>query len=72
MSTTIAIEGARWKRLPVKVTHAIPKDRVLEAARVIHQLRVQAPVKRGDVLIQDLLGEKGVQVVATRTLPRAS
>jgi CxxC motif-containing protein len=72
MSTTVAIEGARWKRLPVKVTHAIPKDRVLEAARLIHQLHVQAPVKRGDVLLEDLLGEKGVQVVATRTLPRAS
>jgi len=72
MSTTVAIEGARWKRLPVKVTHAIPKDRVLEAARVIHQLHLKAPVKRGEVLIDDLLGEKGVQVVATRSLSRAS
>lgn len=70
MSTTVAIEGARWKRLPVKVTRAVPKDRVLEAARLIHQLRVTAPIKRGDVLIDGLLGEPGVQVVATRTLPR--
>lgn len=72
MSTTVAIEGARWKRLPVKVTKPVPKDRVLEAARAIHALRVRAPVQRGDVLMDDLLGEKGVQVVATRTLPRAS
>ncbi|MGC4121979.1 MAG: DUF1667 domain-containing protein [Myxococcales bacterium] len=72
MSTTVAIEGARWKRLPVKVTKAIPKDRVLEAARIIHKLQVKAPIQRGAVLIEDLLGEKGVQVVATRTLPRAS
>jgi len=72
MSTTVAIDGARWKRLPVKVSRAIPKDRVLEAARAIHRLRVQAPVRCGDVLLEDFLGEKGVQVVATRSLPRAS
>jgi CxxC motif-containing protein len=71
MSTTVAISGARWQRLPVKVTAPIPKDRVLEAARVIHALRVKAPVKRGEVLLDDLLGEKGIQVVATRSLPCA-
>jgi len=71
LSTTVAIEGASWSRLPVKVTKAVPKDRVLDAARAIHKLRIQAPVKCGDVLLEDLLGEKGVQVVATRTLPRA-
>lgn len=72
MSTTVEIEGARWKRLPVKVTRAIPKDRVLEAAKAIHALRVKAPVQRGAVLLEDLLGEKGVQVVATRSLSRVS
>lgn len=70
MSTTVAIEGARWKRLPVKVTAAIPKDRVIEAAGLIHRIHVQAPVKRGDVLLEDLLGEKGIQVVATRSMTR--
>ena len=68
MSTTVAIEGARWQRLPVKVSHPIPKDRVLEAARAIHALRVKAPVKRGQVLLSNLLGEQGVQVIATRSL----
>jgi CxxC motif-containing protein len=70
MSTTVAIEGARWKRLPVKVTSPVPKDRVLEAARLIHRLRARAPVRRGEVLLEDLLGEKGVQVVATRSMER--
>ncbi|MBI5544826.1 MAG: DUF1667 domain-containing protein [Deltaproteobacteria bacterium] len=72
MSTTIAIEGARWKRLPVKVTCPIPKDRVLEAARASHRLRARAPIRRGDVLLDNLLGEKGIQVVATRSRARAS
>ncbi|HPV03407.1 MAG TPA: DUF1667 domain-containing protein [Myxococcota bacterium] len=70
LSTTVAIEGARWKRLPVKVTAPVPKDRVVEAAVEIHRLSVSAPVALGQVLIRDLLGEKGVDVVATRTMQR--
>lgn len=70
LSTTVAIEGARWKRLPVKVTAPVPKDRVVEAAIEIHRLSVSAPVALGQVLIRDLLGEKGVDVVATRTMQR--
>ncbi|HNZ03043.1 MAG TPA: DUF1667 domain-containing protein [Myxococcota bacterium] len=70
LSTTVAIDGARWKRLPVKVTAPVPKDRVVEAAVEIHRLSVSAPVALGQVLIRDLLGEKGVDVVATRTMQR--
>ena len=70
MSTTVWIEGARWKRLPVKVSKPIPKDRVIEAAQAIHRLRVVAPVKRGQVLLGDLLGEQGIEVVACRTMER--
>ena len=70
MSTTVEIIGARWKRLPVKVTAAVEKDRVMEAARKIHQLKVKAPVKLGQVLIKDFLGEKGLDVVACRSMYR--
>jgi CxxC motif-containing protein len=68
MSTTVAIDGARHGRLPVKVSKQVPKDRVREAAALIHRIRVRAPVRRGDVLIHDLLGEPGVDVVATRSM----
>lgn len=69
MSTTVAIQGARWSRLPVRVTRQVPKDRVIEAAREIHRLQLTAPVARGQVLIRGLLGEDGCDVIATRTLP---
>jgi len=71
LSTTVAIAGAHWPRLPVKVTKQLPKDRVREAARILHALRVEAPVERGRVLVKDLLGEPGVDVVACRTMGRA-
>jgi len=70
LSTTVAISGARCARLPVKVTKQLPKERVREAAKVIHALRVEAPIERGRVLLRDLLGEPGVDVVACRGMAR--
>jgi CxxC motif-containing protein len=68
LSTTVAISGAVWARLPVKTTGQVPKDRVMEAARTIHQIRCQAPVEIGQVLLEELLGEAGLDVVATRSM----
>ena len=68
LATTVTIRGARWARLPVKVSAPVPKDRVLEAAREIHGVVVQAPVRVGQVLLEGLLGDAELQVVATRSM----
>ena len=68
LSTTVEISGARWKRLPVKVTGPVEKGRVMEAARKIHRLKVKAPIKLGQVLIKDFMGEKGIDVIACRSM----
>ncbi len=70
LSTTVVISGAMLQRLPVKVTGPIVKNRVMEAVSEIHQLHIQAPVKLGEVLIKDFLGEKNIHVVACRTMER--
>ncbi len=71
LATTVAIRGARWARLPVKASGHVPKDRIMEAARQCHQLVVDAPVTVGQVLMRGLLGEEGLNVVATRSLDRS-
>ena len=68
-STTIPIEGALYARLPVKLDRPVPKDRIMEAVAAVHQLSARAPVKLGDVLLDDLLGQ-GVRVVASRSMRR--
>ena len=68
LSTTVAISGAVWERLPVKTTGQVPKHRVMEAARTIHQIRCRAPVEIGQVLLEGLLGEVGLDVIATRSM----
>lgn len=69
ISMTIPIANAEIAKLPCKLSAAIPRDRLLEAAAVIQNLHdIQAPVHMGDVLIADFLGLPGVSVVATRSL----
>ncbi len=70
IATTVAIDGAPWPRLPVATAQALPKDRVIDVCRALHQLRLEAPVAIGEVVMADALGT-GVDVVATRTLERA-
>jgi len=70
ISTTVAISGAMWPRLPVRVFGSIHKDQVLEAVRNIHTLRIDAPVKMGQVLIRDFMGEKGLNVISCRSMKR--
>jgi len=71
-STTVPIVGAICGKIPVKLTAQFPKTRLIEAAFEIQKLHLKAPVKVGQVLIKDLLGEKGCNVVACRTLDVAS
>jgi CxxC motif-containing protein len=68
LATTVAISGAVWGRLPVKSSGQVPKHRVMEAARVIHEIRCRAPVEAGQVLFEGLLGEAGLDVIATRSM----
>ncbi|MBI4411111.1 MAG: DUF1667 domain-containing protein [Deltaproteobacteria bacterium] len=70
LSTTIRIDGALWGRLPVKISGPIPKDKVLDAAKTIHQLRARAPVERGQILLENILGFDGIHVVACREMAK--
>lgn len=67
VTTTVAISGGRWPRLPVKTAGEIPKDKVRAAVAELAQVRVSAPVEMGDVIVSDLLGT-GCAVVATRDM----
>ncbi len=67
VTTTVAISGARWPRLPVRTTRAVPKPRARDVCRALRAVHVNAPVALGQVIVRDVLG-LGVDVVATRDL----
>ncbi len=67
--STVVIENAMLPRLPVKTAEPIPKGQIFEAMEAINKVKVQAPVKTGDVVIKNLLG-LGIDVVSTRTMEK--
>jgi CxxC motif-containing protein len=67
-SMTMPVEHALVPMLPVKLSAPIPKERIFEAAAEILKLKTVAPVKRGQVMLKNVLGLDGVDVVACRSL----
>jgi CxxC motif-containing protein len=70
LATSIRIKGARWGRVPVKTSAAIPKNLVRDVARAARGLEIEAPIKAGTVVLADVLGT-GIDIVATRDMERA-
>jgi CxxC motif-containing protein len=69
--TTVRIDQAALRRLPVRTNREIPKASIFPCMEVINRTRVEAPVRLGQVIIPDILGT-GADVVASRSLGRAS
>ncbi|MCR4760695.1 MAG: DUF1667 domain-containing protein [Oscillospiraceae bacterium] len=69
LTTTVRISGAIHRVLPVITEQAIPLDLIADAMKEIGQIRVDAPVSSGDVIVKDLLGT-GVNLVASRSMAK--
>ncbi len=67
LTSTVIIKNAIYERLPVILSSEIPKDRMTEVMSALNGITVEAPVKRGDIVIADVCG-LGVDVVASRSM----
>ena len=67
ITTTVAIEGGIYRRIPVKTAGDIPKGMIFDIMEEINKVVVKAPIKVGDVIIENVLGT-GVNVVSAKTM----
>ncbi len=65
IATSVLIEGGEIPLVSVRLTSAIPKDRIFDAMEVIKKVKVKAPVEVGQVIIQNIL-ELDSDVVITK------
>ncbi|MCL2096964.1 MAG: DUF1667 domain-containing protein [Oscillospiraceae bacterium] len=65
LTSTVILSGAKIKLMPVKTDKPIAKDKIFEAMREINKIKIEAPVKMGDVLRRDFT-EQGINLVAGR------
>lgn len=68
VTSIIRVEGGSGRVVPVKTAGEIPKGRIGQCLDEIGAVTVKAPVKAGDVLIQNVAGTS-VSVVATGNMP---
>ena len=67
VTSTVVVDGGDKPRVSVKTAGNIPKDRIFDCMKEIDAVRVQAPVRIGDVMIENVV-DSGVNVVATRNI----
>lgn len=69
VTSSVRVTGGDLAMASVKTEHDIPKGKIMEIMREIHQAKVEAPVAIGDVVIENCAGTR-VNVVATRNVAR--
>lgn len=70
LTTTVAVSGGDEALLPVRTTEAIPLELHAQAMDLIRGLVVDAPIRMGDVVQEDLLGTN-IDLVASMNIDPA-
>lgn len=69
VTTTIMVNGGAYDRVSCKTREPVPKDKIFSVMDAINKAYCDAPVKIGDVLINDCAGT-GIPVVATKSVDK--
>ena len=64
VTSSVRVRGGQLPLCPVKSRGQLPKARIAEALKAIRTIQIEAPVKIGQVLLEDVVGT-GVPIVAT-------
>jgi CxxC motif-containing protein len=65
VTSTVAVSGSTSVRCPVKTERTISKRLMFEAMKTLDGILVQAPIKCGQIIVQDICGT-GVNFIATK------
>lgn len=70
LTTTVAVSGGDEALLPVRTVEAIPLELHAQAMNLIRGLVVNAPIRMGDVVLEDLL-DTSINLIASMDINRA-
>lgn len=70
VTTTVPVRGGVIKRLPVRSAKPIPKGMIQAWMNAVKELRPEAPISAGEVLILNILGT-GTDVISSRSAERS-
>ena len=67
ITSTCVIKSKLVSRLPVMSENELPKEKMFDVVKEIAKLRLEAPIKCRDVVIENVC-DTGVNIIATRTI----
>ncbi|MBQ9197556.1 MAG: DUF1667 domain-containing protein [Clostridia bacterium] len=70
IATSVRLLGGTLPLVSVRLTNAIPKDRIFDVMAEINRLTLTAPVKIGEVAITNVLGLDS-DVIVTKNIEKA-
>jgi len=68
VTTTVRVAGGLHPLLPVYTSAPIPKARIFDLLAEIRRVEIQAPIRVGDVVLEDVV-DTDVDVLASRDMP---
>ena len=69
ISSSVTVEGGELPLASVRLSAPIPKEKIFDVMKEIRNLRVEAPVTAGTVLIKNILGYDS-DLIVTRSVNR--
>jgi CxxC motif-containing protein len=69
LTTTVKVKCGHLPLVSVKTNKPIPKGRIFDAMNFLANVEVEAPIKIGDPIIQNIF-DTGVNIVATKNISR--
>ena len=67
LTSTVKIDGAIFRRCPVKSSCDVPRELVPEIMKLLDSVALCAPVKLGDAVLTNVLGT-GANIVVTKSM----
>ncbi len=64
---SVGIKGGIHPRLAVRTDRAVPKEKMFEIMEVLHSFTTTSPVKRGQVLIENVCNT-GANIISSRDM----
>lgn len=70
VTSTVRVSGGVLPVVSVKTASDIPKEKIMDCANALKNVKIQVPVSIGDVVVEDVCGT-GVSVIATKNISAA-
>jgi CxxC motif-containing protein len=71
LTTTVKVKHGSFPLVSVRTNKPIPKDKMFDAINVLSKIEMEAPVKIGDLILQNIFNTC-VDIIATKNVPKST